>query len=229
MKLSARNQIRGKVVAVQKGQTTAHVRIDIGNGVVITSSITNEAIDDLGLAVGDEGDCRDQGVGRDGCEVAATTMISRPIVGIVVSLLLMVSAVAQTPMLSLEGKVKQPQHWTLDDLKKMQADHADVTYQTDRGPVTAHFSGVLLWSLIAAGGIDDDSKGAELHHAIRITAKDGYVVVTSTGEIAPDFGGKAVLVAYERDDKRLDGFRIVMPGDKHGGRNVRDVTTIEVE
>ena len=54
MKLSARNQIHGKIVAVQKGQTTAHVRIDIGNGVVITSSITNGAIDDLKLAVGDE-------------------------------------------------------------------------------------------------------------------------------------------------------------------------------
>ena len=53
MKLSARNQINGKVVSVQKGQTTAHVRIDIGNGVVITSSITNEAVDDLGLKVGD--------------------------------------------------------------------------------------------------------------------------------------------------------------------------------
>jgi molybdopterin-binding protein len=54
MKLSARNQIKGKVVGVQKGQTTGHVRIDIGNGVIITSSITNEAIDDLGLKVGEE-------------------------------------------------------------------------------------------------------------------------------------------------------------------------------
>jgi molybdopterin-binding protein len=54
MKLSARNQIEGKVVEVRKGTTTAHVRIDIGNGVVITSSITNEAVDDLGLAVGDQ-------------------------------------------------------------------------------------------------------------------------------------------------------------------------------
>ena len=53
MKLSARNQIPGKVVTVTKGQTTAHVRIDIGNGVIVTSSITNEAVDDLGLAVGD--------------------------------------------------------------------------------------------------------------------------------------------------------------------------------
>jgi len=53
VKLSARNQISGKIVEVRKGQTTAHVRIDIGNGVIVTSSITNEAIDELGLKVGD--------------------------------------------------------------------------------------------------------------------------------------------------------------------------------
>lgn len=52
-KLSARNQLPGKVVEVRKGQTTAHIRVDIGNGVVVTSSITNEAVDDLALAVGD--------------------------------------------------------------------------------------------------------------------------------------------------------------------------------
>jgi molybdopterin-binding protein len=53
MKLSARNQLQGKVVSVVKGQTTAHVRVDIG-GNIITSSITNEAVDDLGLKIGDE-------------------------------------------------------------------------------------------------------------------------------------------------------------------------------
>jgi len=52
MKLSARNQIKGTVVEVVKGATTSHVRIDIGNGVVITASITNAAVDELGLAVG---------------------------------------------------------------------------------------------------------------------------------------------------------------------------------
>jgi molybdopterin-binding protein len=54
MKLSARNQIAGRVVEVHRGATTAHVRIDIGNGVIVTSSITNEAADDLALAVGDK-------------------------------------------------------------------------------------------------------------------------------------------------------------------------------
>ena len=53
MKLSARNQLSGTVVAVTRGQTTAHVRIDIGGGVIVTSSITNEAVDDLALKVGD--------------------------------------------------------------------------------------------------------------------------------------------------------------------------------
>ena len=53
MKLSARNQINGRIVEVRRGATTAHVRIDIGNGVVITSSITNEAVDELGLKAGD--------------------------------------------------------------------------------------------------------------------------------------------------------------------------------
>ncbi len=54
MKLSARNQIKGKVTDVTKGQTTAHVRINIGKGVIITSSITNEAVDELKLKVGDK-------------------------------------------------------------------------------------------------------------------------------------------------------------------------------
>ncbi|MCB4768934.1 TOBE domain-containing protein [Ancylobacter sp. Lp-2] len=52
MKLSARNVIPGKVVAIQKGATTAHVRIEIAGGQVLTSSITNEAVDELGLTIG---------------------------------------------------------------------------------------------------------------------------------------------------------------------------------
>ncbi len=52
MRLSARNQLTGKIIDVSKGQTTAHVRIDIGGGIIVTSSVTNEAVDDLGLEAG---------------------------------------------------------------------------------------------------------------------------------------------------------------------------------
>ena len=53
-KLSARNQLKGKIIEVKKDTTTSHVRIDIGNGIVITSAITNEAVADLNLKAGDD-------------------------------------------------------------------------------------------------------------------------------------------------------------------------------
>ncbi|WP_344063065.1 molybdopterin-binding protein [Microbacterium pumilum] len=51
MRISARNQLKGTIVEVTKGATTAHVRIDIG-GSIVTASVTNAAVDDLGLEVG---------------------------------------------------------------------------------------------------------------------------------------------------------------------------------
>ncbi|MBB2959812.1 TOBE domain-containing protein [Methylorubrum podarium] len=54
MKLSARNVLKGKVVSVEKGSTTAHVKIEIASGQVVTSAITNESVDALGLKVGGE-------------------------------------------------------------------------------------------------------------------------------------------------------------------------------
>jgi len=52
MKISARNKLRGTILDVTKGATTAHVRIDLGGGAVVTASITNEAVDELKLAKG---------------------------------------------------------------------------------------------------------------------------------------------------------------------------------
>jgi molybdopterin-binding protein len=52
MRISARNQINGRIVSIQKGATTSHVRVEIASGLVVTASITNEAVDELGLQVG---------------------------------------------------------------------------------------------------------------------------------------------------------------------------------
>jgi len=54
MKLSARNVLAGKVLEVKKGATTAHVRLELPGGAVVTASITNAAVDELGLAAGDQ-------------------------------------------------------------------------------------------------------------------------------------------------------------------------------
>ena len=53
MKISARNRLKGNIVEVKKGATTAHVCIDVG-GTVVTAAITNAAVDDLGLEVGQD-------------------------------------------------------------------------------------------------------------------------------------------------------------------------------
>ena len=52
MRISARNQFKGKILEVKKGATTAHIRLEIAPGQVITASITNEAVEELGLKAG---------------------------------------------------------------------------------------------------------------------------------------------------------------------------------
>jgi molybdopterin-binding protein len=54
MKLSARNVLKGKVVDIDRGKVTAIVRVDIGGGTIITSSVTLAAVKDLGLKKGSQ-------------------------------------------------------------------------------------------------------------------------------------------------------------------------------
>lgn len=54
MKLSARNQFKGKVLEIKQGAVHSIVKIDIGGGNIISSSITNEAVAELGLEAGKE-------------------------------------------------------------------------------------------------------------------------------------------------------------------------------
>ena len=54
MKLSARNVLKGKVVEIRKGAVAAQVKIDVGGGNVITSTVTVDAVDELNLQKGSE-------------------------------------------------------------------------------------------------------------------------------------------------------------------------------
>jgi molybdopterin-binding protein len=53
VKLSARNVLKGRVAGVVRGATTGHVKLDIGGRVIVTASVTMEAIRELGLKKGD--------------------------------------------------------------------------------------------------------------------------------------------------------------------------------
>jgi len=54
LKLSARNQLKGKVVAVEKGIITGKVKVEVKMPVTVTAVITKEAIEELDIKVGDE-------------------------------------------------------------------------------------------------------------------------------------------------------------------------------
>lgn len=54
MKISARNQLSGRVASIQPGAVNGSVKVDIGNGMIITANITEEAVSDLALSEGDQ-------------------------------------------------------------------------------------------------------------------------------------------------------------------------------
>jgi len=52
MRLSTRNQLTGTVTAIDLGTVMSVVKIDLDGGQKITSSVTKDAVEELGLAVG---------------------------------------------------------------------------------------------------------------------------------------------------------------------------------
>ena len=165
--------------------------------------------------------------------------------GILAALLLLgvtgVPALAQSssvrppspPVFRVSGQVQTPKLFNVPTLKKLPVSHENVTYFAAGSVVSHSFTGALLWDLLQSVGIvvDPTVKNDILRKTIVVTGTDGYVAVFTAGEIAPNFGGNQVLVAYEVDGEPLgaDGpAEIVAPGDKAGGRFVHNIATIEV-
>jgi DMSO/TMAO reductase YedYZ molybdopterin-dependent catalytic subunit len=134
--------------------------------------------------------------------------------------------------LAIDGQIAHPTHLTADDLKKLPATDLDVTFMTGHGQESGHYTGALLWTLLDQAGLTDtQGKHPDLHHVLLATGSDGYVIAFAFGEIDPDFGNKPIIIAYAKDGKPLgpDGLRLVVPGDKLGARDIKDVVRIEVK
>jgi hypothetical protein len=134
---------------------------------------------------------------------------------------------------TLRGTVETPLTLDSKTLKALPATSIDVSFKTGKGVEIGHYTGALLWSLIKqAGLVNEPGKNAELRHTVLVTGRDGYAVVLAVGELDPDFAGKTVLVAYQGsapDDASFDHLRLIVPGDLHGGRSVKDIASIEVK
>jgi Oxidoreductase molybdopterin binding domain len=137
------------------------------------------------------------------------------------------------PTIRVFGQVQTPKIFNVRALKKLPDSNQNVTYFAAGSVVSHSFTGALLWDLLQSVGIivDPVIKNDILRKTIIVTGSDGYAEVFAAGEIAPNFGGNQVLIAYEVDGQLLgtEGpAEIVAPGDKAGGRFVHNIATIEV-
>jgi DMSO/TMAO reductase YedYZ molybdopterin-dependent catalytic subunit len=139
-------------------------------------------------------------------------------------------APAAPASLTVRGDLSAPLVLTSDDLAKMPRETASVP---DQDGTKVEYEGVLLREILKRAGapLDKQLRGKALASYILAKAHDGYQVVFTLAELAPEFANEQILVADKRDGKALFGYqgplRLVCPSDKAGARSVRMLETIE--
>jgi DMSO/TMAO reductase YedYZ molybdopterin-dependent catalytic subunit len=130
------------------------------------------------------------------------------------------------------GIVSKEEVLDLEALRAYPPTSVQVSYGTSHGTESAVFVGVPLLALLDAAGLPPaDHKSDTLRDYVVVTGSDGYEVVIALAEMLPAFGAQSVLLAYLRDGNPLGASgmaQLVVPGDKAGGRYVRNVTRIEL-
>ncbi|MDR5881791.1 molybdopterin-dependent oxidoreductase [Caballeronia sp. LZ032] len=130
-----------------------------------------------------------------------------------------------TTQFQLSGAVATPASFDLAALQALPA--------VTRTVGTTTYTGVSLWNLLNAAGIQTSStvKNDLLGFYLIATGSDGYRVILSLAELSPDFGNQPDIVAYEMNGAPLTttGFaRLVIPGDGKAGRYVSNLLALEV-
>jgi hypothetical protein len=139
-------------------------------------------------------------------------------------------------LFTVTGEVTNRAFFNLNKLKQLPQAQANVTYFAGGSVVTEAFTGVLLWDLLNNSPVNgittsQNIKNDILHKVVIVTGTDCYQSVFGVGEFDPFFGGSQIMVAYATGGQSLGtaGFaRIVVPGDKAGGRFVSNIANIEV-
>ena len=108
----------------------------------------------------------------------------------------------------------------------------NIAFMTDHGEQQTEWTGPLLWDvLVASGAIESIKPGEQVRLTVRVTGADGYSAVIALAEIAPQFAGRPIQLADHMDGTLLPdhALRLIVPGDRRGGRSVRDVIRIDID
>jgi DMSO/TMAO reductase YedYZ molybdopterin-dependent catalytic subunit len=126
----------------------------------------------------------------------------------------------------LDGAVKTVATYSMADLAALPSASISLTIQ-GHDAASGSWKGVPLMTLIdKAGTVEEKGHGSYLQHVIIARGTDGYGVAIAIGEIEPKFEGKQAIVAYQKDGARLPSLRLIIPGDAHAGRDVRDLAEL---
>jgi ABC-type molybdate transport system substrate-binding protein len=107
-----------------------------------------------------------------------------------------------------------------------------VGFMSSHGEQQSEWTGPTLWDvLVAAGAVDPTKVAEQVRLVIHITGADGYVAAVALAEIAPQFAGRPIQIADAMNGAPLPdhGLRLIVPGERRGGRSVRDVVRIDVD
>jgi len=141
------------------------------------------------------------------------------------------------PAFHLGGAVASPRNYDAEELAGLPSARQSVDfYAGSSGLVAQTYVGVPLIDLLTSAQVvvDASIKNDILRKFVVVTGSDCYETILSLGELRPDFGGSAqVLVAYATGDGSPLGasegaMRLVVPGDKKGGRYVSNIVRISV-
>jgi hypothetical protein len=133
----------------------------------------------------------------------------------------------------LVERAGQPAHFlSLDRIAALARTTQRVGFTTGRGEQQNEWAGPLLWDVLDASGLIEGANPREQAHlAVRVTGADGYSAVIALGEISPQFAERPILLADQLNGGPLPehALRLIVPGDRLGGRSVRDVVRIAIE
>jgi ABC-type molybdate transport system substrate-binding protein len=133
----------------------------------------------------------------------------------------------------LVQRVGQASHvMSTDSIGELKAVTQTVAFMTEHGERQAEWTGPLLWDVLtASGALEGVRPPDQVRMVVKVTGADGYTAVVAAGEIAPQFAGRPIQIADHMNGAPLPdhALRLVVPGDKRGGRSVRDVIRIDIE
>ena len=145
--------------------------------------------------------------------------------------LLVCGLLALTLGLSRPAASADPSDIPLADIAALPVVQVSVSFMTAKGQLHAQFAGPLIWAvLVKDGAVDPTKPRRQAGQTVLVTGQDGYAAALAIGEISPDFEGKSVILAESMNGQPLGRghLRLVIPGDRKGARNVRDVVRIAV-